>query len=116
MTGKTKDDLQTENEELRQRVAQLQQVRHLSRVFRDAADPILIEDLDGNVTDMNEEAVRAYGWTREELIGKPIKTIVPPERHGQADQLLHECRAGKAVRNIEGETSCGKAKRSSGRW
>ncbi len=73
-----------------------------STVFRDGNDPILIEDLNGTVIEMNREAERAYGWSREELIGRPIKTIVPPERHVQADELLVKCRAGEEVRNVEG--------------
>ena len=68
----------------------------------DAADPILIEDLDGTVVEMNDEAERSYGWTREELVGTPIKTIVPPDRHDQADDLLRRCKAGDDVRNVEG--------------
>ena len=73
-----------------------------SLIFTQAVDPILIENMDGIVVDLNNEAVRSYGWSREELIGKPIKTIVPPERHGQADDLLAHCKAGEEVRNIEG--------------
>ena len=75
----------------------------MSKVFMDSADPILIEDLQGNVIDLNNEAERAYGWSREELIGRPIKTIVPEEKHGQADELLERCIIGDEVRNIEGE-------------
>ena len=77
-------------------------LRRMSKVFMDAADPILIEDPDGRVIDMNDEAERSYGWSRDELIGQPIKTIVPPERHDQADDLLMRCEAGEEVRNIEG--------------
>ncbi len=79
-----------------------EKLRRMSKVFKDAADPILIEDLDGLVVDLNEEAERSYGWTREDLVGRPIKTIVPPERHSQADELLVRCKTGKKVRNIEG--------------
>jgi len=75
--------------------------RQMSKVFTDAADPIIIKDLDGNVIDLNDEVERAYGWTREELIGKPIKTIVPSEGHEQADELLARCKAGEQVRNVE---------------
>ena len=64
------------------------------RVFMDSIDPILIEDLDGNVLDMNKQAERTYGWARNALIGKPIKTIVPSERHVQADELLVRCKSG----------------------
>ncbi|MDJ0847118.1 MAG: PAS domain S-box protein [Myxococcota bacterium] len=74
----------------------------MSKVFVDAADPILIEDLEGCVVDMNLEAERAYGWSRAELLGRPIRTIVPEERHGQANDLLARCRRGESVRNIEG--------------
>jgi PAS domain S-box-containing protein len=77
-------------------------LRWMSKVFMDSADPILIEDLDGNVIDMNCESERSYGWSRDELIGKPICTIVPDERHEQANDLLIRCRRGDAVRNVEG--------------
>jgi len=69
----------------------------------DGADPILIEDLKGDVIDLNGEAEHAYGWSRHELIGKPIKTIVPDDKHDQADELLKLCTSGEEVRNIEGE-------------
>ena len=78
------------------------EAKQLSRVFMDSADPILIEDLSGKVINLNREAERVYGWQREELIGQPIKAIVPEERHGQADELLKRCLAGEEVRNVEG--------------
>ncbi len=76
-------------------------LRQMSKVFMDAADPILIEDLDGNVTELNEETVREYGWSRRELLGRPIETIFPPEGHQQVDDLRARCKAGEEVRNIE---------------
>jgi PAS domain S-box-containing protein len=79
-----------------------EQMRSMSKVFMEAADPILIEDLNGNVTEMNQEAERAYGWSRSELIGKPIRTLVPDDRHTQALEILARCRAGLEVRNVEG--------------
>ncbi len=77
-------------------------LQQMSKVFMDATDPILIEDLDGNVVEMNEEAVRSYGWSRKELIGQPIRTIVPPDRHKQANELLRQCKKDEPVRNIDG--------------
>ena len=84
------------------------QLRAMSKVFMESADPILIEDLEGVVTQMNDEAERAYGWSREELVGKPIRTLVPESRHDQAFELLALCRAGEDVRNVEG-VRCTKA-------
>ena len=42
-------------------------LRRMSKVFMDAADPILIENMEGIVIEMNTEAERSYGWSREEL-------------------------------------------------
>ena len=74
----------------------------LAKVFSDAVDPILIEDLDGKIIAVNHAAEEAYGFNDVDLIGKPIKTLIPPERHFQADDLLNRCLAGEQVRNIEG--------------
>ncbi len=79
-----------------------QQLRLMASVFMENADPILIEDLSGNVIDMNNAAELAYGWRRDELVGNPIKAIVPPDRHDQADALLAQCKEHASVRNVEG--------------
>jgi PAS domain S-box-containing protein len=74
----------------------------MSRVFMDASDPIIIEDTQGIIIDLNREAERAYGWTREELIGRPITTLFLSERHERAMALRRSCLAGKECRNLEG--------------
>jgi len=100
-------------EELEQRVKELEKealdhrrieaaLGYQVKLFMESADPIIIEDLEGKVIDMNAEAELSYGWNRKELIGQPVKTIVPPERHEQADRLLARCRQGEPVRNVEG--------------
>ena len=78
------------------------QLRQLSRVFMDAADPIIIEDLSGKVVELNREAEVVYGWSREELIGMPIDTLFLPEREPLAARLRERCCAGEEIRNWEG--------------
>jgi PAS domain S-box-containing protein len=73
---------------------------NLSRVSMDAADPILIADLDGNVIDCNDATVRTYGWTRAELLGRSVKELLPSESQRQAQEWLTRCRAGGNVRNV----------------
>jgi methyl-accepting chemotaxis protein len=77
-------------------------VMRLSRVFEDAADAIIIENLDGIVVAANGAVEHEYGWPRHELVGRPIKVIVPEDRHDEADQLLRRCRAGEEIRDVEG--------------
>ena len=76
--------------------------RLMPKVFMEGSDPIVIEDTEGCILDLNPEAEQIYGWTREELLGQPIKILIPPERHDQADELLLQCKRREAVRNVEG--------------
>lgn len=89
-------------EEISERKSFHAKLHQLSRVFRDAADAILIEDLSGAIIEMNREAEKSYGWSREELIGKSIKILLPPERFPSAWQLRQQCLEGHEVRNWEG--------------
>ena len=73
----------------------------LSKVFMESIDPIFIRDLEGNIVDLNKAAEQTYGWSREELIGKSIKTIVSPDRHEIADKLQERCKSGEKVENVE---------------
>jgi PAS domain S-box-containing protein len=50
-------------------------------LFENASDLISSVDLDGRLTDVNEAFVRTLGYSREELIGKQLMELVPPESH-----------------------------------
>ena len=101
-TSKLENTNKKLSEEISIRKKTEDQLHRLSKVFTDAMDPIIIEDLSGKVIDMNESAVSIFGWTREELLGKSIKTIVPNEQHKQADELQEKCIQGKSIRNEKG--------------
>ena len=73
----------------------------MSKVFMESIDPIFIRDLEGNIVDLNKAAEQIYGWRREELIGKSIKTIVSPIRHQLVDELHERCKRGEKVENVE---------------
>jgi two-component system CheB/CheR fusion protein len=73
----------------------------MSKVFMDGADPIMIEDLEGCIIDLNTEAERAYGWERTELVGRHGTALVPPEFLQQFREIRQQCRNGQPVRNIE---------------
>jgi len=77
-----------------------EELRKLSKVYRDATDPIIIESLNGIITDMNPETERVYGWTSQELIGQPIMNLIPPEAQALAHTLRQQCQEGQLVRNV----------------
>ncbi|MGI9332175.1 MAG: PAS domain S-box protein, partial [Gammaproteobacteria bacterium] len=77
------------------------EIRRLSKVFKDSVDPIIIEDLEGNILEVNPEAVRAYGFSRSELVGKATMKLVPPTRQAQTAEAVERCKRGEQVRNID---------------
>lgn len=77
------------------------QLHRMSKVFMDGADPIIIEDLEHRILDVNFEAERVYGWKREELIGKNIELLVPTAGREASRRLRAKCRQQEHVRNIE---------------
>jgi PAS domain S-box-containing protein len=94
------------NENLKQEIHERQQaeaaLRRMSLVFMDAADPIVIHEMSGRISDLNAEVERVYGWSREELLGQPLEVIIPPESRAKQLKLLARCRRGGSVRNVEG--------------
>src|SRR3954470_810436 len=78
------------------------ELRRMTKVFMDGADPIVIRDLDGRIIDANREVERVFGWTRDELLGHSVNDLLPREWHALTDQNLERCRRGEAVRNVEG--------------
>ena len=75
-------------------------LRHMMEVFREGTDPIIIINLDGEILDVNDEALRAYGYAREELLEQALRKIVPADRRHEVEILLNRCRDGEAIRNV----------------
>jgi two-component system, chemotaxis family, CheB/CheR fusion protein len=74
----------------------------MSKVFTDSADPIIIEDIDGIIFEVNSETVRSYGWSRDELVGKPTERLLLPKYRGEMKKTIKICKEkGKPIRNIE---------------
>jgi two-component system CheB/CheR fusion protein len=76
-------------------------LRRLSKVFTDGLDPIVIVDLQGRIVDLNDEVVRTYGWTRDDLLGQPVSKMVPRTDHHLLEEQLEQCRKGETIRSVE---------------
>lgn len=50
-----------------------------AKAFDFLFDAVVVFDLDGHVLEWNAGAERLYGWTRQEIIGKPVSTLYQPE-------------------------------------
>lgn len=48
---------------------------------RETTCAVVIADEDGLITYVNERFERDLGWNREEILGRPLLTIIPPRLH-----------------------------------
>jgi len=71
----------------------------LVSLVESSADAIVGESLDGTVLSWNRGAQELYLYEAEEMIGKPISQLVPPERVGELELGLDAtARDGKVIR------------------
>jgi PAS domain S-box-containing protein len=66
-------------------------------------DAVVGKTLDGIITDWNSGAERLYGYTAEEIIGKPARLLTPPDRSDEVPQLIGRIRNGECIERYETE-------------
>ncbi|PIU52508.1 MAG: hypothetical protein COS90_10965 [Deltaproteobacteria bacterium CG07_land_8_20_14_0_80_60_11] len=62
-------------------------------LFQTAGDAISINDLEGRVLEVNEEACRRLGYTRNELLHLTVSDVTAPEYVARRPELLERLRA-----------------------
>jgi PAS domain S-box-containing protein len=60
-------------------------------------DAIVTKDLSGTIVSWNPGAERMYGYWAEEIIGKPVTLLVPPDQMDQHSDLMTRVAAGERV-------------------
>jgi len=71
------------------------------KFFTNVPDYCYIVSPDGIVRDANRSALAILGYTREELIGRAVKTIYAPRVQPKVDRLLAQWQQSGGVRNEE---------------
>ena len=71
--------------------------RHLAKVVESSDDAIISKSLDSIVTSWNQGAERIFGYKEEEMIGRSITAIIPPDRLDEEPQIVAEAGGGTAV-------------------
>jgi two-component system cell cycle sensor histidine kinase/response regulator CckA len=64
-------------------------------------DAIICLDAGGVVRSWNRGAAAIYGYSREEMIGRTMETLVPPEHAAEERQILAAAGAGRIVERLE---------------
>jgi PAS domain S-box-containing protein len=73
----------------------------LAAIVESSEDAIFSEDLDGIILTWNRAAEKMYGYPAAEIVGRPISLLVPPERAGEASDILDQLKRGERLENHE---------------
>ena len=73
----------------------------LASIIESSGDAIVSKDLDGTVTSWNPGAERVFGYSAEDMIGRPIAILVPPDRVNEDPAILEQIRQGERVDHYE---------------
>ena len=73
----------------------------LASIVDSSDDAIVGKTPDGIITSWNRGAERIYGYSAEEVIGKPISVVISPDRPSEMDEILARIRRGEQVEHYE---------------
>jgi len=86
-----------------ERAQQLLTARLLASIVESSDDAIISKSLDGVLQSWNAAAVRLFGYTADEAIGRHISLIIPPERIAEEETIVSTLKAGRRIEHFETE-------------
>ena len=86
--------------------ARVRELWALAAIVDSSDDAILGKTLEGTITSWNRAAEKLYGYSAQEIVGKHISTLVPPDRPGEVADILERVRRGEAVDHLETVRLC----------
>ncbi|MGH7951072.1 MAG: chemotaxis protein CheB, partial [Limisphaerales bacterium] len=75
--------------------------RWLAAIVESSDDAIIGKDIDGKVISCNRGASKLFGYASEELIGKPVTILIPPERQDEEKTILARIRNDEHIENFQ---------------
>ncbi|MBQ0944143.1 diguanylate cyclase [Ideonella sp. 4Y16] len=88
----------------RRQIDQMQR-RHAA-IVESSTDAILSKTLDGVVTSWNRGAERIFGWTAQEMVGQPLRRVVPDDLLDQEQDIVQRLQQGEEITALETERLC----------
>gem|GEM_PF-628582 len=95
---KTNTELQAEVAERKQAQGELYKV---AAIVESSDDAIISTDLEGKILSWNAGAERTYGYSAEEVIGRHVSLLFPPNRPDEESGVVERIRRGERIKHFE---------------
>lgn len=73
----------------------------LAAIVVSSGDAIIGKTLDGIITSWNAAAERMYGYTGDEIVGKPITLLFPLDRQNEFTSIMEQIKKGERIDSYE---------------
>jgi PAS domain S-box-containing protein len=84
-----------------QTLLSLNATQRIASIVESSDDAIVSKDLNGVIASWNKGAERIFGYAAEEVVGKSITILIPPDRHEEEPAILERIRRGERVDHYE---------------
>ncbi|MCA9759336.1 MAG: diguanylate cyclase [Candidatus Eisenbacteria bacterium] len=76
---------------------------HFASIVETSNDAIMSKSLDGTILTWNPGAERMYGYAAEEVVGRNVSMLVPPERQYELQGIMERLARGEHVGHFDTE-------------
>lgn len=73
----------------------------LAAIVKYSGDAIATKNLDGIIQTWNEAAERLFGYKQEEIVGKSVTVLIPPDRLHEETEILRRIREGRPSERLQ---------------
>jgi len=78
-----------------------QVAQQLACIVEFSDDAIVSKDINGIIVSWNRGAQRLFGYSADDIVGKPLTILMPPERQEEGPQILARIRRGERIDHYE---------------
>ena len=89
------------NQDLGFQQPEISAIRRLAAIVESSNDAIIGKDLNGIVTHWNHAAEAMFGYRAEEIVGRPIVILFPPDRLAEETMIMERIHRGEKVEHHE---------------
>jgi PAS domain S-box-containing protein len=87
--------------DITERLKNEEKIQNLANIVESSEDSIISKSLDGRITGWNKGAKLIYGYSADEVIGKDVSILAPPELKNETKELIKKIKKGEHVKHYE---------------